>query len=132
MQDVLAVYIDEMDPVMVLGIDRGKVGDQSSVKKAYQKCLLAAHPDKGDSYPFTIDQIKEAYKTLINDSRTTNSYAVVDLDDFTYSEQSYYYPCRCGHGYTVRESDLEQGKDVISCDGCSLLVKVTYDVVDDA
>lgn len=41
-------------------------------------------------------------------------------------------PCRCGHRYRITQSDLEAGRDVVGCDGCSLRVRVTYRELDDA
>lgn len=111
------------------------------IRKAYHRALLSAHPDKASALSaptkrpslYTVDQIVEAYKTLLSELEdATFSYSVLDLDDFEFDEssQTYFHTCRCGHGYTVSDTDLEQGKSIIGCEGCSLLVKVTYQAVE--
>jgi diphthamide biosynthesis protein 4 len=37
-------------------------------------------------------------------------------------------PCRCSGEYTVGESELEVGQDVIGCSACSLYIQVLYDI----
>lgn len=68
-----------------------------------------------------------------------NSYVpmdVVDLDDFEYEERlgKFYKGCRCGEneGYVLWESELEEvqtGEVVVGCVGCSLWLKVEFEVV---
>jgi len=61
---------------------------------------------------------------------------VVDLDDFEYEERlgKFYKRCRCGEdeGYVLWESELEEvqaGEVVVGCVGCSLWLKVEFEVV---
>jgi len=61
---------------------------------------------------------------------------VVDLDDFEYEERlgKFYKGCRCGEneGYVLWESELEElqtGVVVVGCVGCSLWLKVEFEVV---
>jgi diphthamide biosynthesis protein 4 len=58
----------------------------------------------------------------------------VDLDDMTYSEESgaYTFPCRCGErgGFAITEHDLENGRDVVECRGCSSRIRVSYELLD--
>ncbi|KAF8443602.1 hypothetical protein BGX38DRAFT_744043 [Terfezia claveryi] len=68
-----------------------------------------------------------------------NSYVpmdVVDLDDFEYEERlgKFYKGCRCGEneGYVLWEGELEEvqtGEVVVGCMGCSLWLKVEFEVV---
>lgn len=59
---------------------------------------------------------------------------VVDLDDFIErGEGRWTKSCRCGEeeGYVVTEEDLEAGDDVVGCCGCSLWLKVGYEILED-
>jgi hypothetical protein len=61
------------------------------------------------------------------------AFVQVDLDDMTYVEESsvYTFPCRCGEmgGFTITEDDLEKGRDVVECRGCSSWIHVSYELV---
>ncbi|GAO49626.1 zf-CSL-domain-containing protein [Saitoella complicata NRRL Y-17804] len=117
-----------------------------------KKSLASAPEDDG----VTIDQVITAYETLSSSSLrseydesllsannptgsggTPKYHAVIDLDDMTYNEEtgSWFYVCRCGEddgqGYTITEEDLEEGRDVVGCAGCSLWVRVAYEIVED-
>ena len=61
---------------------------------------------------------------------------MIDLDDMIYDEKlnMFYRGCRCGkeRGFSASESQLEANEDsgeiVIGCQGCSLWLKVLFDV----
>jgi diphthamide biosynthesis protein 4 len=57
----------------------------------------------------------------------------VDLDEMDYDEitGTFSLPCRCSGSYSIREQDMENGMDIASCDNCSLIIRVLYDVVED-
>jgi hypothetical protein len=59
----------------------------------------------------------------------------VDLDDMIYHEDTstYTFPCRCGTagGFSISEEDLEKGKDVVQCRGCSSMIRVSYEMVNE-
>lgn len=38
--------------------------------------------------------------------------------------------CRCGSAYTVELRDLEAGHDLVTCSGCSLVIRVLLDAQD--
>ncbi|KAI9733196.1 MAG: hypothetical protein M1818_007314 [Claussenomyces sp. TS43310] len=65
---------------------------------------------------------------------------IVDLDDLTLGDQGdiWYRSCRCGDlgGFAVTEADLEgaaeDGELNVGCKGCSLWIKVLFDVVEDS
>lgn len=127
------------NPLAVLGVTKAEARDHTTLKRAYHTALLAAHPDKMRLFDgkYTVDQVREAYLTLISPSQSDRAdgsrlgYAIIDLDDFDCHEQAndvlvYSHPCRCGHGFSITENDLEHGRDVVGCEGCSLLVRVTY------
>lgn len=68
---------------------------------------------------------------------------IVDLDDLKFEEDSktgemtWYRGCRCGDdkGYIIKEEDLEdassEGELYAGCLGCSLWLKVLFDVVEE-
>lgn len=47
------------------------------------------------------------------------------------AEGGYYtHPCRCSGQYRISVEELEQGVDVVGCEGCGEWVGVGYEVVD--
>ncbi|KAH8149641.1 uncharacterized protein LAJ45_06272 [Morchella importuna] len=125
------------------------------LKKAYHRALLLHHPDKtlspSTKAEFTVDQITTAYNVLstphlraeydkklgaMNEETGDDGKVlqVVDLDDFIEREEGRWTKsCRCGEeeGYVVTEEDLEAGDDVVGCCGCSLWLKVGYEILED-
>lgn len=102
----------------------------------------------------SIDDIQKAYATLADpvlraafDIRLVSSNApslatkgpqrpaeIVSLDEFNPEEDrsdAYVYPCRCGSMYRITEEQLEIDVHLLGCQGCSEVVWVGYDVVDD-
>lgn len=109
----------------------------------------------------TIDAITLAYKTLINPS-TRSEYDLslltpppatkapfqafhpgletVDLGDMGYDEKEemWYRGCRCGKDgvFVITEEELElnaeYGETITPCQGCSLWLRVTFAVAEDA
>uniref|UniRef100_A0A8D2KHN2 Diphthamide biosynthesis protein 3 n=1 Tax=Urocitellus parryii TaxID=9999 RepID=A0A8D2KHN2_UROPR len=53
----------------------------------------------------------------------------VEIEGFQYDEDSktYFYPCPCGNNFSITKEDMENGQDVATCSGCSLIIKVIYD-----
>ncbi|ORY79553.1 hypothetical protein BCR37DRAFT_394274 [Protomyces lactucae-debilis] len=138
-----------MTPHETLGLSIEDAQNPEALKKAYHAALLKAHPDTrgASSIPeSTVGAVKRAYLALSTDllhgkdeglAREKFGYAVVDLSEFeevadeTAGEAGpcYWLDCRCGHGYRLTEDDLEHGRDLVMCDGCSLLVRVLYQEV---
>jgi len=116
----------------------------------------------GGSKPkHSIDQITTAYKTLI-DPKARSEYdrqralkllttttvsptshpglEMVDLDDLSYDDQEdiWYSSCRCGRerAYIFSESELEAsaelGEIITGCQGCSLWLRVTFAMAENA
>lgn len=119
----------------ILCISQTDSRDPRLLKKAYHAALLRSHPDKVTTHGYaTIDDVRAAYLILLSPgSDERQGYAVIDLDEFTYFQatQTWSHACRCGHGYSITEDDLDQGRDVVGCDGCSLFIRVTYEEVTD-
>jgi len=64
----------------------------------------------------------------------------VSLDEFTLEEVAagdgemmsrWTYPCRCGSLFIIKEQELEEGVHYIGCGGCSEVVWVGYEAIDD-
>lgn len=143
----------------ILSVPSGVSLASALLKKAYHRALLLHHPDKLGSQPagpqFTVDQITTAYitlstpqlrqeyekelvvstSTIIGGVDEGKVLQAVDLDDFDYDEQGERWTraCRCGEGegFVITEEHLAAGDDVVGCCGCSLWVKVGYEVVYD-
>jgi hypothetical protein len=43
----------------------------------------------------------------------------------------YTHPCRCSGTFVITESQLEEGVDIVGCEGCGEWVGVGYEVVED-
>lgn len=51
-------------------------------------------------------------------------------DDF--EEASYYtHPCRCSGEFVITHMDLEEGVEIVGCEGCGEWVRVGYEVVEE-
>ncbi|CAG8483765.1 6301_t:CDS:2 [Ambispora gerdemannii] len=77
------------------------------------------------STAYKVQQISDAWKTLRNPV-ARKAYDVQIKETFTYTLE-----CRCSSHYIITEEDLENGIDIVACGGCSLRVRVLYDVADD-
>src|ERR1700736_1737016 len=128
------------------------------IKVAYHRALLAVHPDKVlGATGAEGDVVREAWKVLSDEklrkeydaklqgiSKTTmptpggsvvkKAFVNVDLDDMKHVDgHGYTFPCRCGEsgGFAVTEADLEKGRDVVECRGCSSWIRVSYELLPD-
>lgn len=56
--------------------------------------------------------------------------AEVDLDEMDYDESttSFRYPCRCGSFYEISEAELASHVELVFCSGCTLQIKVLYEL----
>lgn len=55
-------------------------------------------------------------------------YDQIEIDEFEYNEEdeTYTYPCPCGDLFVITKTDMENGEEIATCEGCSLIVKVLY------
>lgn len=51
--------------------------------------------------------------------------------EYNEDEKSFSLVCRCSGEYVITEDELETGIEVVSCNNCSLRIRVLYDVVED-
>ncbi|KXS21597.1 DNAJ heat shock N-terminal domain-containing protein [Gonapodya prolifera JEL478] len=78
------------------------------------------------------------YDAELRERETREKFGVVnediDLDSLFFDEESgnFTHPCRCGGIYTVTEEMLERGENVVQCAGCSLLIRVLFERLEDA
>ncbi|KAG4105905.1 dnaJ-like protein subfamily C member 24-like protein [Neocallimastix lanati (nom. inval.)] len=146
-----------MNSYEILDVDPNT--DFEIIKKTYQKLILKYHPDKLQQIGITSkieieknkkkfqeiqkawDNISSVEKKLQYDKELlANSFKQegvineeIDLDDMEYDEdeETYFSECRCGGIYKITVDDLENNVNVISCDICSLKIKVLYEVIED-
>lgn len=63
-------------------------------------------------------------------------YDEIEIEDMNYVENdpekgSYYtYPCPCGDKFFITLEDLKNGEDIAHCPGCTLKIRVIYDLSD--
>lgn len=146
----LAHHASDLSYYDILGIS--KTADLSEIKHAYHRSLLAAHPDKNTlgkkKLDIEISTLKEAFQTLSSEV-TRREYdsicatskdvvrqrlaQVISLDDFTELSENdtWAHPCRCGDMYRINESELENGKHLVSCGSCSEMIWVGYEIAGD-
>lgn len=161
------------DHYKVLGLPSPYVDNDLTphdIKLAYRRALLHYHPDKSriqvleNAKPtaprYTVDQIADAYKTLIDPKRRFEydsslrlvspstgltsershlGLETMDLDDLAFDEEHniWYRSCRCGNekGFLIGEEELERdaehGEVITGCRGCSLWLRVTFAMAED-
>ncbi|ORX44301.1 dnaJ-like protein subfamily C member 24-like protein [Piromyces finnis] len=146
-----------MNSYEILDIDQN--ADFDIIKKTYQKLILKYHPDKLQQSGVTSQEIIEKNKKKFQEiQKAWNNISTpekklqydkellaqsfkqdgvineeIDLDDmeFDEEEETYFSECRCGGIYKITIDDLENNVNVISCDICSLKIKVLYEVIED-
>ncbi|KAJ3221125.1 Diphthamide biosynthesis protein 4, partial [Clydaea vesicula] len=130
------------------------------IRQNYLKLSLLYHPDKNqkkvdnlssDDSDLQTDYfiiLNEAYENLkdanrrlkydkklnfLKKNKTEILFDSVDLDDMELNEEKmeYTYNCRCGNLFILTYQDLEFGFNQVNCEGCSLILKVDYDVLED-
>jgi diphthamide biosynthesis protein 4 len=138
------------DYYSLLGITRSASYD--TIKAAYRSALFRLHPDKrkldDPTPPANIGLLHDAFLTLSSETLRTaydehlekNSLSprpsqVVSLEEFDCSEGSddaisiWSLACRCGGKFKITEDDLEHGRHLVGCGGCSDVVWVGYEIV---
>ncbi|OZJ04880.1 hypothetical protein BZG36_02523 [Bifiguratus adelaidae] len=127
-----------------------------TIKQSFQRLVLLHHPDKNIDHGFSEEEIIEGGINRILDAwnvlksaerrksydeklRVLRSKAAlnaitndIDLEDMDYdaSTGSYTYPCRCSGAFMITETDLENGVEMVTCDMCSIRVRILYDVLE--
>ncbi|KAJ1822258.1 DnaJ sub C member 21 [Coemansia sp. RSA 2671] len=143
---------DAKDHYMVLDVSPSATHEE--IKVAYYKLSRLVHPDKMKATPDAnrtstpeFHQLSSAWEVLGNPARrreydqarsserNRNRGVVqdtVDLDDMDEEEDGYSYACRCSGRYAIKESDLEEGRDIAPCSDCSLKIQVLFRVASDS
>ncbi|KAJ2513067.1 hypothetical protein GGI11_004533 [Coemansia sp. RSA 2049] len=140
------------DHYAALGVQRTATRDE--IKQAYYALSRKAHPDKSQKQEeqecssIEFHELSRAWEVLGDTSRRaeydkqcnaeeSRARGVVqdevDLDDMVFDESNrvFSFPCRCSSQYEITEDDLEGGFEIAPCSGCSLKIKVLYDVIED-
>lgn len=127
-------------PYAELGVDRG--ASQEAIRAAFQARVRENHPDKGGTGD-RVDAVARAYEVLrdpqrrrAHDAQAAKDDGVVDrevdLDDMAEADDgTFSAACRCGDAFRVSEEQLADGVDVVECGGCTLRIRVLYEVVED-
>jgi diphthamide biosynthesis protein 4 len=50
---------------------------------------------------------------------------------FDETRQLFQSPCRCGGSYEITEAQLSEQVELVFCNGCTLQVKILYEVQED-
>jgi diphthamide biosynthesis protein 4 len=133
----------------------------NTIKAAYHRALLRAHPDKirqradDSSQLADVGLLRDAFVTLSSatlrsaydaqgmGSRRTDPRPsqVVSLERFKCSDLEgpdgravsacWAFPCRCGGKYEVTEDHLERGLHLVGCGSCSEVIWVGYEEVNE-
>ncbi len=124
-----------IDPYKVLRISAQHALDGDQLRKVYRDALLQAHPDKQSARSMeanTIDDVRDAYQNLSDTTKRCIAYEEMDLDDFSYDAQLNLYRahCRCTSKLVIDEGDLTNGRDLITCTGCSSVTRIAYRVLE--
>ncbi|KAG9091578.1 hypothetical protein FRC07_011825 [Ceratobasidium sp. 392] len=118
---------------------RGQVESTSAVaiSRLQDAFRTLTDPDRRAAY----DRLLKEGKGKVSLASVTQRPAhEVSLDEFELEEVSgdggdiacrWSYSCRCGGLFTIEERELEEGVRYIGCNGCSEVVWVGYEVVDD-
>lgn len=51
--------------------------------------------------------------------------------EYNEEQQSFSLVCRCSGDYVITEDELELGIEIVSCNNCSLCIRILYDVVEE-
>ena len=59
-------------------------------------------------------------------------YDEIEIEDMMFDStlQIYHYPCPCGDRFEISIQSLRDGEDIGVCPGCSLMIRVIFDVDD--
>lgn len=131
------------------------------IRKAYHRSLRASHPDKdaarvadpskqvaerlvelsAEGDQGDVNRVVNAWKVL-SDPRARENYDrslilqqqehdSLDLDDMDYQSGHFTHGCRCGGTYVLSAADMENGANTVQCTGCTLIVRVLYEIADE-
>lgn len=83
--------------------------------------------------PETRKKYDETYARIKTIAGVARVAAEVDLDDMEFDEvDKYHFPCRCGGSYEISEDQLAEGVDLVFCGGCTLQIRVLYEMQEEA
>jgi diphthamide biosynthesis protein 4 len=150
---------DLIDYYSLLRITRS--ASPNTIKAAYHRALLRAHPDKvrqradDSSQLADVGLLHDAFVTLSSttlrsayDAQGMRSHRtdprpsqVVSLERFECSDlegpdgrtisSRWTFPCRCGGKYEVTDDHLERGLHLVGCGSCSEVIWAGYEVVNE-
>jgi len=111
--------------------------DASLVKEAY---ITLTTPELRKSYDISVYALRYEPKDLRKPHNASRPAQVVSLEAFdevpleTVKQEGveeWVYSCRCGSTYRINEEQLESDVHIVGCEGCSEVVWVGYEQVDE-
>jgi diphthamide biosynthesis protein 3 len=101
---------------------------------------LTASADPASKTPSSVIEPSNPSGTNISSTQTQNPkeeeeaevYDEIEIEDMTFDSalQIYHYPCPCGDRFEICIDSLRDGEDIAVCPGCSLTIRVIFDVED--
>lgn len=108
-------------------------GDESNGSTAGRAAESAVPLDHADSEQAGISGVGRSVSedALADGELSIDEAAPSDHDGDSTAEPTYYtLPCRCSSRFVITLDDLEEGVDVVGCEGCGEWVRVGYEVVE--
>lgn len=82
-------------------------------------------------FHITIHKANFESQHIFEMAQDLNIYDEVEIEDMIFDKtlQIYHYPCPCGDRFEIGIADLRDGEEIAVCPGCSLMIKVIFDLV---
>lgn len=118
-------------------IDRSaKVDDKVTVDQIIEAYEVLADPTRRNKYH---EDLLKRTRSALGKSGERSAFETFDLEELECREVDqgvvWERVCRCGGVYRISEKQLEEvagdGEIVVGCRGCSLAIKIIFDVVDE-
>jgi diphthamide biosynthesis protein 3 len=98
----------------------------TTIQTSTRTTLTASSPEPSSSTSKSADSKQPAK------DEDLDIYDEIEIEDMTFDEtlQIYHYPCPCGDRFEIQIDSLRDGEDIAVCPGCSLTIRVIFDVED--
>jgi len=103
-----------------------KILSDDAMRREYDAKIISKYPP--------LELARRGFVNLVADGLIVHdAFVSVDLDDMSHDPETltYSFPCRCGKqgGFVVTEDDLEKGRDLVECQGCSSRIRISYEII---
>lgn len=86
------------------------------------------HHDLEDEFD---DSARRRWNQSYQQSRPAHIVSLDEFDEANDVEEAWEYPCRCGGAFRITEAQMEEDFHLVSCPGCSEVIWVGYEVVEE-